>query len=117
MSSLWQKSATLTGGRVKPMEIKLSAFLAEHDLAISLSDDLVNLLRSLFPKDDALKNLTLGEQKATNVIRQALGFDCLHETVTTLRSRLFSVIIDERTDLSTIKQLAVLATYFNWNSF
>ena len=117
VSSLWQKSATLTGDRVKSMEIKLSAFVAEHDLAISLSDDLVDLLRSLFPKDDALKNLTLGKQKATNVIRQVLGFDYLHEAVTTLQSHLFSVIIDETTDLSTIKQLAVLATYFDWNSF
>ena len=50
VNSLWQKSASLTGDRVKLMEIKLSAFLAEHDLAISLSDDLVDLLRSLFLK-------------------------------------------------------------------
>ena len=112
-----ETSATLTGGRVKSMELKLSAFLAEHDLEIFLSNDLVVLLRSLFPKDDALKNLTLGKQKATNVIRQVLGFDYLHEPVTTLRSRLFSVIIDETTDLSTIKQLAVLGYIFEWNSF
>ena len=117
VSSLSKKSATLTHDRVKSMEIKLCAFLAEHDLAISLSDDLVDLLRSLFPKDEALKNLTLGKQKTTNVIRQVLGFDYLHEAVSSLQSRLFSVIIDETTDLSTVKQLAVLATYFDWSSF
>lgn len=99
------------------MEIKLCAFLAEHDLAISLSDDLVQLLWSLFPRDEALKSLTLGKQKATNVICQVLGFDYLHEVVSSLQSHLFSVIIDETTDLSTIKQMAILATYFDMNSF
>ena len=70
VSSLRQKSASLTGDRVKSMGIKLSAFLAKHDLTISLSDDPVDQLRSLFPKDEVLKNLTLGKQKATNIIRQ-----------------------------------------------
>ena len=52
VSSLWQKSTSLTGDRLKSMEIKLFAFLAKHDLAISLSDDVVDLLRSLLPKDE-----------------------------------------------------------------
>ena len=61
--------------------------------------------------------MKLGKQKATNIIRQVSSFDYLHEAVTTLQSHLLSVIIDETADLSTIKQLAVLATYFDWISF
>ena len=99
------------------MEIKLCAFLAEHDLAISLSDHLVELLRSLFPREDIVRALTLGKQKATNVIRQVLGFDYLYKVVSALQSELFSVIVDETTDLSTAKQLAILATYFDMESF
>jgi hypothetical protein len=96
------------------IEIKLCAFIAEHNLPISLSDDLIALLRSLFPLDNALKHATLGKQKATNVIRQVLGFDYLNEAVSALRSRKF---IDETTDKSTVKQLAILATYFDMKSF
>ena len=99
------------------IEIKLCAFIAEHNLPISLSDDLIALLRSLFPLDNALKHATLGKQKATNVIRQVLGFDYLNEAVSALRSRKFSFIIDETTDKSTAKQLAILATYFDMKSF
>ena len=99
------------------MEIKLCSFIAEHNLPISLSDDLVELLRSLFPHDTPLTNVRLGKQKATNVIRQVIGFDYLFEAVSALRSRMFSMIIDETTDLSTIKQLAVLATYFDMQTF
>jgi hypothetical protein len=117
VNSLFENNRSTAVRRVKSMEIKICAFLAEHDLAISISDNLVELLRSLFPKDDMLKTLTLGKQKATNVIRQVLGFDYLHEVVTTLQSQFFSIIIDETTDLSTIKQLAIIATYFDMNSF
>ena len=99
------------------MEIKICAFLAEHNLPISLSDDLVQFLQSLFPRDDVIKTVTLGKQKASNVIRQVLGFNYLHQAASTLRSEKFSFIIDEATDLSTSKQLAILATYFDMDAF
>ena len=76
-------------------------------LPLSLSQDMVELLRSLFPNDAALRNVKLGKQKATNIVRQVLGFDYLKELVSLLRCRFFSVIIDEATDQSTKKQLAI----------
>ena len=51
------------------------------------------------------------------MIKQVLSFDYLHKVVTALQSQFFSVIIDETTDLSTAKQLAILATYFDMESF
>lgn len=61
------------------MEIKLCAFIAEHNLPLSLADDLVKFIRSLFPLNQTLRNVMLGKQKATNVVRQVLGFDYLHQ--------------------------------------
>ena len=115
IANLFNRATTRDESR--SMEIKLCSFIAEHNLPISLSDDLVELLRSLFPHDTPLTNVRLGKQKATNVIRQVIGFDYLFEAVSALRSRMFSMIIDETTDLSTIKQLAVLATYFDMQTF
>ena len=115
ITSLFTKAASQE--QSSSMEIKLCAFIAEHNLPISLSDDLLDLLKSLFPLDNTLKNVSLGKQKATNVIRQVLGFDYLKEAVSTLCSRKFSFIIDETTDKSTAKQLAILATYFDMESF
>ena len=51
------------------------------------------------------------------MIRQVLSFESLHEVVTALQSQFFSVIIDGTTDLSTAKKLAILATYFDMESF
>ena len=95
ITSVFTKAASQE--QTSSMEIKLCAFLAEHNLPISLSDDLLDFLRSPFPLDNTLKNVSLGKQKATNVIRQVLGFDYLKDAVMTLRSKKFSFIIDEAT--------------------
>ena len=117
VDDLWKRAATNYNDRVKSMEIKICAFLVEYNLPISLSDGLVQLLQSLFPRDDTIKTVTLGKQKASNVIRQVLGFNYLHQAVSTLRSEKFSFIIDKATDLSTSKQFAILATYFDMDAF
>lgn len=106
-----------TADTTTSMEVKLCAFITQHNLPLSLSEDMVELLRSLFPDNAALKRVRLGKQKATNIVRQVLGFDYLKEMVSLLRSRLFSVIIDEATDRSTKKQLAIVATFFDIERF
>lgn len=106
-----------TADTTTSMEVKLCTFITQHNLPLSLSEDMVELLRSLFPDDAALKSVILGKQKATNIVRQVLGFDYLKEMVSLLRSRLFSVIIDEATDRSTRKQLAIVATFFGIERF
>jgi hypothetical protein len=99
------------------MEVKICAFIAEHNLPLSISDSIVTFLCSMFPNDDPLKKVKLGKQKATNVIRQVLGFDYLQDMVTLLRSNVFSIIIGEATDKSTQKQLAIVAVLFNVEKF
>ena len=82
------------------MEVKICAFIAEHNLPLSISDSMVAFLSSMFPNDVPLKKVKLGKQKATNMLRQVLGFDYLQDMVTLLQSNMFSVIIDEATDRS-----------------
>ena len=102
---------------VAKLEIKLCCFIVENNLPIHLSEDLLALLSSLFPLDKTIKKATLGKQKATNIIRQVLGFNFIKEAIAQLRSRKFSLIIDETTDRSCKNQLALLATYFNPDTF
>ena len=61
----------------RTMEVKLCAFIAEHNLTLSLSESMVTLIRSLRPNDAALSRLTLGKQKATNTICQVFGYPVL----------------------------------------
>jgi hypothetical protein len=112
-------TSTMFGPRANParIEIKLCSFITEKNLPISIVEDLVPLLRNLFPSDPALREVKLGKQKATNVIRQVLGFHAIKKCVSKLRNEKFSVIIDETTDKSTTSQLAILAVYFNEKTF
>lgn len=55
--------------QVVVMELHLCLFLAEHNLALSLIDSLVALLRVLFPDDITLKYLSMAKQKCSNIIR------------------------------------------------
>ncbi|XP_028396907.1 uncharacterized protein LOC114520771 [Dendronephthya gigantea] len=78
---------------------------------------MVRLLSSMFPNDASLKKVKLGKQKATNILRQVLGFDYLQDMVTLLQSKMFSIIIDEATDKSAKKQLAIIAVFFDLEKF
>ena len=86
-------------------------------LPISLAEDVVTLLKNLFSSEETLQNVTLGKQKATNIIRQVLGFYSMEEMITNLKTNQFSLIINETTDRSTTKQMAILGMYFNKENF
>ena len=98
------------------IELKVCVFIAENALPISMSENLVSLLKSLFPRDLNLKSVKLGKQKTTNIIRQVFGFQYVN-MVKNLRNNMFSIIIDEATDRSSKKQLAILATCFDVDDF
>lgn len=111
LSKSQPKIGTLLGApqnSVAKLEIKPCSFIVEHNLPIHLSEDLLALLSSLFPSGKTVQKATLGKQKATNVIRQVLGFNSLKESIVELKSRKFSLIIDETTDRSLKNQLPIL---------
>ena len=102
---------------VGKLEITVASFIVEHNLPINLTEDFLALLSSLFPNDKTVQKATLGKQKTTNIIRQVLGFNVIKETIEDLRSRKFSLIVDETTDRTCKNQLAILVTYFNPDKF
>lgn len=99
------------------MEMKMCSFLVENNLPMSLSENLLALLRSLFPANETLNHVTLDGQKATNTIRQMLGFLYMKEGAEQLKGHKFSLVIDEPTDMATESQMAVIGTYFDAESF
>ena len=101
----------------KVIEVKLCAFIAEHNLPITLVESFVELLKNLCPDDKALALVKLGKQKATNIIWQVLGFDYIREATRLLCLQKFSTIIDKTTDVSTRKQLAIMTCYFDTKCF
>ena len=64
---------------VASAEIKIASFLAEKNLSINLSEDLLALMRSFCPTDSNSKRVSMGKQKATNIICHVLGFQFTRE--------------------------------------
>ena len=101
------------GSHSKEIEQRICIFLAEHNLPLRLADSLILLLRKLFPKDQALTGVTLGKQKATNILRQNFSLVLQNQLVELLKTTFFSVIIDETTDRTVDKQLAIIVVFFS----
>ena len=54
------------------MEIKIASFIAEKNLPISISEDLMLLLRSLFPNDKTFSRVSMGKQKTPMLFARCL---------------------------------------------
>ena len=89
---------------------ELVTFLVEQDLPYSLSEDLLKLVKSM-PGPDLLGQATLGRTKATNIARQALAPHFHEKLLESLKTNLFSVVIDETTDSCVAKQLPVWVSF------
>ena len=100
------------GSNSKEIEQRICIFLAEHYLPLRPADSLIPLLRNLFPRDQALARVTLGNQKAKKNLRK--NFPLVTRPVSWVpQSYFFSVIIDKTTDGPVEKQLAIIKLFFS----
>lgn len=100
-----------TNNLVKEAELKLVAFLAEHNLPFNLIDHFVLMCSSAFPDSKIAKNITMKRKKATQIATNVIGPTNKEYLISDLRKEYFSLIIDETTDISSSKCLALIARY------
>lgn len=55
--------------------------------------------------------MTCDRTKCISIVRNVTGQHCFEELVTTLKDKKFSLLVDESTDVSSIKQLAMIVRY------
>lgn len=92
----------------KEAEYKLCmGLIAEHNCPMLLMDHIPKLLVSTIPDSQVVKNINCARTKATQIINM-LRIEAENELVEQLKRKKFSIIIDETTDISTKKCLAVL---------
>lgn len=96
--------------KVKNAEAALCSYIVENDLPISSIEPLVDLIKNL-PEKNVIDKIAVAKQKATNVIRSGLRPFFNEQLVEKLRTNFYSIYIDETTDVSVSKQLAIVVTY------
>jgi len=82
--------------------------VAEHNTM----DHLTELIKSLDPSSEILKNLHMHRTKTTAVMKHVIG-KCHKEYLDCLKNTKFSILTDESTDISCIKQACIVVRYFN----
>ena len=55
---------------VVELQLKIAAFITQHNLPLSITDSLINILKSCFPKDKTLQQMQIEtEAKQYNSVR------------------------------------------------
>jgi len=97
--------------KVKRAETKLATFFAEHNVAFSIVDHLIPLLKDICVDPEVVKDITLARSKCTKIIKNVIARRKVEKIVETLKTNKFSVLLDESTDISDTKLLCILVKY------
>lgn len=102
---------------VRIAELKLSAAVVEANIPFSFMDLLSPLCSQIFPDSKIASDLTCKRTKTTQITKN-LGILFLDDLYSMLRRPgcFFSLIMDETTDIGTVKQCAFNVIYFCSNS-
>lgn len=82
-------------------------------MAFQVVEHLVPLLVDCFPDSTILKDVKLGRTKTTNIIKHVLAKKETQDVAKILKQKMFSILIDESTDISVNKLLCVNVKYVN----
>lgn len=111
------ETASESGNLVKTAELRLAMFISEHNIAFITTDHLVQLLKVLGSESQTIKNILCNRTKATKIVTNVIGATGFEQTVSKLKTQYFSLILDESTDKSSIKHLALVVRIFDKETF
>lgn len=102
--------------QVQDFEIRLSAFFAEHNVALQIIDHFVPLLQEIIPDSKIIQKVALGRKKCTSIIKNVLAPTVNEDLLEILKMNKFAVLVDESTDIGLHKTMCVLVRYLDPSS-
>jgi len=74
---------------------------------------LTDVLKEAFLDSKIAEGLHLSRTKSTNIVKHVIGQNHKDELINDLKNTNFNIIIDESTDLGTVKTLCICVRYFD----
>lgn len=99
---------------VKENEIRIASFIAEHNISINLSDHLTNLIKTICKSGlqaSQVAKMSCARTKCTAIINNVVGKTSFQILVDNLKNNKFSLLVDESTDVSSVKSLAMVVRF------
>lgn len=106
-----QSSEHALNKNVKRAEIALAALFAEHNISIQTADHMITVLKKYITDSKIVQNLKMDRTKCTALIKNVLAKTETEETCENLKNTVFSVMVDESTDISKKKNMNVSVKY------
>lgn len=114
LTSFFQPSVSSSFEKqVAASELKLCAFVAEHNLPIAIMDHLPGLVANAAPDSKIASSVKCARTKATSLFKELMGPSYFNNLISHLKKTMFSLIIDESTDLSTTKHLVLIGRFYD----
>ncbi|CAH1995712.1 unnamed protein product [Acanthoscelides obtectus] len=95
----------------KEAEIRLAAFVAEHNLPFTVMEHLPDLIKNICSDSEIARGLASSRNKTTSIVKNVIGQEEFLNVCEDLRQNKFSLIVDESTDVSTTKHLCSVVRY------
>lgn len=93
--------------------LMLLKFLCEHNISFNVMDHLMLVLKNGARDSQIIKNLKSGRQISRDIVVKCIGNESLKEIVEILKANKYSIMVDESTDVSTTKLLAIVVRVVN----
>jgi hypothetical protein len=94
--------------KTKIAEMRIAAFVTEHNLPFAICDHLSNLIKKIGTDSKVVENISCGRTKCTGIVNNVIGRISHEELVDLMRTNYFSLLIDESTDKGCTKHLALV---------
>lgn len=103
--------------QIKQAEIKLAMFIAEHNIAFQTSNHVVSLFKSMCPDSSVLQGISCNRTKNTSIVNNVIGQYEFEYLLAIMKSQKFSILIDESTDHSAVKHLAIIVRILDYSNY
>jgi len=115
INSAFAKTAVIDE-KVKVAELKICMFISEHNTSFNTTDHLVQLIKAIGTDPEVVKKITCNRTKSTAIVNNVIGSSGFDTIIKRMKNNHFSLIIDESTDHSSVKHLAMVVRMLDYSN-
>lgn len=99
--------------KVANAEVLFAGYFAEHHVPFAHADHLFEVCQKAFPDSNIAQKVSMKKTKVSYLIQDGIAYHAKQDISTICQNQMFSVLIDESTDISVTQILAIVVRFFD----